>query len=118
MTINYTNYKTKVKKIIHLSVSKHNFHYNYTIDFINVIGCSMSACDFWGASERIFGIQHLEEDKRVLLPLLETKWKSEDTLIKEYPYKNRFEVEILFVSGDFLNIACETIIVDDRIHST
>ena len=84
--------------------------FEYTIEFIKVIGFEITSCDFWGKSECVLDFEFIEPDKQSIIPKLSEKWLSvekdnrNDSLIE-----NKFETIITFSSGDTLIISCEYI---------
>jgi len=96
------------KKILKLTFSKHSDRL-YIINFINVIGFTMTSCDFWGASEYVLDFEYIEPDKRTLIPSLEKQWMNVPDSSSEVTYDDFLETLLTFSSGDRLRIACEAI---------
>ena len=84
--------------------------FEYTIEFINVIGFEMTSCDFWGRSECILDFEYVEFEKQTIIPKLAKKWLSvEKDKDNAWLLENQFETIITFSSGDTLIISCEHI---------
>ena len=81
----------------------------YTIKFLNVIGFSMTACDFWGASECVLDFEYVNVDERIIIPQLKKRWAEVPNPVRDTSYDNYVETLLTFSSGDQLRIACETI---------
>ena len=81
----------------------------YTIKFNNVIGFDMTSCDFWGASERIDWFSYLDKQERVLIPRLQKQWQDVPHVTSIPSYDDYIEIDLSFISGDKLRIACTTI---------
>ena len=84
--------------------------FEYTIEFIKVIGFEMTSCDFWGKSECVLDFEFIEPDKQSIIPKLSNKWSSiEKNKNNDFLFENQFETIITFTSGDTLKISCEYI---------
>lgn len=84
----------------------------YLINFVNVIGFDMTACDFWGEDERILDFEYMECRDRVLMSrLLDRKNKIPNSM-DEILEKSYIETLITFCSGDQLRIASEYILFE------
>ena len=81
----------------------------YLVEFINVIGFQMSACDFWGASECILDFEHIPPKEQVIIPDVEIQWNKSPYPFDKPSYANHIETLFTFTSGDHLRIACEYI---------
>ncbi len=92
----------------------------YTVEFLNVIGFKMTACDFWGPSRRIFSFDLVPEYDLKIIPKMfeirdDTDKGGEFSCCTLGNRDNYIEVMITFISGDRLRIACETIVfIDDE----
>ena len=81
-----------------------------TIDFLNVIGFNMTACDFWGRSPHVLDFEYVEKADNKLIPKLFAEKENNDyTFCTLKDRESYFETVITFVSGDKLTIACESI---------
>ena len=81
----------------------------YTMKFLNVIGFSMTACDFWGASECVLDFEYVPNNDRIIIPQLKKRWEDVPNLVHDISYDDYVESLLIFSSGDQLRIACETI---------
>lgn len=90
----------------------------YTVEFLNVIGFEMTACDFWGPSRRIYSFDLVPEYDLKIIPKMfkirdDTDKGSEFSSCALGDRENYIEVMITFISGDRLRIACESIVFSD-----
>ena len=77
-----------------------------SIDFFEVIGFEMSACNYWGPSERILDFEYIDEEK-TLIPRLVEKRKNDRWPDFDAADPSKYiELLITFVSGDTLRVAC------------
>lgn len=95
------------KKVLYVSILK-----NKIIEFHNVIGYYMTACDYWG--EGPFVLDWELSDKFLLTEKL--FMKTEDSIGNQRLNNKEkfFETVIILASGDKLIIACEYIIFDNK----
>ena len=93
-------------KIITLDLQ--NERTNYHIHFENVIGFSMSSCDFWGKSnhEYVLDFEFITPENEMLIPKLREKWNDIPNNSFEMCWGNFFETLFTFSSGNTLLIAC------------
>ena len=83
---------------------------NYTLEFIDVSGFYMTACNFIGSCECVYYISLLPDEERKILPKLEEKWDNLPGLASfRENYAEYMELLIEFSSGDELGIACREI---------
>lgn len=81
------------------------YELEYKIGFYNVIGFNSTSCEFWGPIDRINGMISVSKENQIIIPNLFKKSNNMNSnLTKEEDY---IELEIEFISGDYLNIACE-----------
>jgi len=97
------------EKMLKLHLSKYNSSAEYTIEFANVIGFTMTSCDFWGASECVLDFEYVDKSERVIIPKLEEEWLKNPNLTNGCLYDGYIETLLTFSSGDKLRIACESI---------
>lgn len=104
---------SRKEKKLHLSILKQGIdEQKATIDFLQVIGFEMTACDFWGRSPHVFDFEYIPTSEQILIPKLFEK-KGDNN----FPYcslKDRdkyLETLITFTSGDQLRVACEEIVL-------
>ena len=81
----------------------------YEIRFKEVLGFEMTACDFWGKSDRVLDFEYIESDSQVLLPRLKRMQRNDSLSQNENLYMDYIEVLFTFVSGDQLRIVCSVI---------
>ena len=102
----------RMKKKLHLSIYNESNKKRRSIVFLNVIGFEMTSCDFWGASPHILDFEYVEEFDNIIIPKLFEQKKHMDcpfcSLLDQEKY---FETIITFTSGDWLRIACESIVL-------
>lgn len=101
------------EKEMNLKFIRYNDSKKYIMRFSNVIGFTMTACDFWGASECILDFEYISLNKRILIPELQKKHLSISNLSNNTLYDSCMETLFTFSSGDQLRIACETIEIID-----
>lgn len=86
---------------------------DYLLEFNNVIGFNMTACDFWGESLRLNAMYSIDkkEDLEILNKLKIEKLNNsyDHGRFQNERESDFFEIEIEFISGDRLRIACEYI---------
>lgn len=105
---------TRMNKELNLVFSRLNeANYQYTIDFYNVIGFEMTACDFWGASPCVLDFEYVDWAERTIIPKVKHEWSNYPQLLSDISYENYIEIRITFSSGDHLSIACEYLILND-----
>ena len=82
----------------------------YKILFDDVAGFYMTSCDFCASDDRVFDILFKEKNEFKIMPDLLQKEEmfNEDEL--KMTAERYMEIEILFVSGDSLTIACQTML--------
>ena len=85
---------------------------NYQIIFGNVAGFCMSSCDFWGPDDRAAELSFKERDAFKIIPELIKRGKQFDDDELETTANQYMELEILFISGDILTIACQSMEFD------
>lgn len=90
------------------SCDKHN---DYLMEFLNVVGFEMTACNFWGVSESVLDFEYIEKDSRVLLPKLSNMWSKVPCSSQDVSYDNYIETMFTFSSGDVFIVASEKIII-------
>ena len=100
-------------KILHLEIKKNISQKKYVVEFINVIGFSMTACDFWGRSERICDFEFVQSKERKIIPALKKEWYATPGQEKSFMYDNYIESVLVFISGDKLRIVSEKIVISD-----
>ena len=100
-------------KILRLEIKKNMSQKKYVVEFINVIGFSMTACDFWGSSERIYCFEFVESEERKLIPILKNEWSAQKSQEDLFLYDDYIETVLWFISGDKLRIASEKIVFSD-----
>lgn len=103
----------RTEKKLHLSILKaEESHKIFCIDFLNVIGFEMTSCDFWGASPHILDFEYVEECDNIIIPkLFEQKKHTNCPFCSLLDQEKYFETIITFTSGDWLRIACESIVL-------
>lgn len=104
------------KRSIRLHISTfRNTERNYTIDFVNVVGLEMTSCDFWAASPHIFQFEYISPPNQTLLPkLYRMKQKIPIDGLGNLSHGTIFiETVITLSSGDYLRIACESIVLNN-----
>lgn len=99
-------------KMMELEIKKHTDSHAVSMKFINVAVFSMTACDFWGESERICGFDYLKTEDRKLLPQLKYEWDNSPHIETSFLYDDYMEVVMVFISGDKLRILCKKIEID------
>lgn len=101
----------RMEKTLRLTISKFETERCTEIIFRDVMGFSISACDFWGADERILDFEYTEtEDERLLPKLFKKKAR-----YASHPMEDKdayFETLMTFISGDELAVACKQIILE------
>ena len=102
----------RAEKQLHLVLLKARNNHRICIDFYNVIGFKMTSCDFWGGSPYIFDFEYVEEKDRTIVPELfgRKEMYNDPVCILEAP-ENYIETKMTFVSGDYLVVACKSIIM-------
>ena len=101
------------EKILHLSLAKTwPVEYEYSIDFSQVIGFEMTACDFWGADLRILDFEYVSKGTLISKLFLQRKEDYSHCTLKEP--MDYIETVLTFVSGDTLRIACEEVIIEEK----
>lgn len=102
------------KKKLILSILKEGTEKKeYTIEYIQVIGFTMTSCDYWGASPYIFDFEYVEKEERSLIPELFKVKNSSDTPYCTLDESGTYmETVITFTSGDKLKVACKSILMD------
>lgn len=92
----------------------------YKVRFNHILAFYMSACDFWGESERILDFEHLEKQRQELIPKLEKeseKYLGKSPLYDEQMkalFESSIEMLFTFISGDTLRIACTSFEIIDE----
>lgn len=81
----------------------------YEIKFSNVIGVSISACNFWGRSPHVLDFEYVEPNEQVLFPKLEHTRRERHPQCKLQTGTVFIETVMTFISGDVLNVVCEAI---------
>ena len=81
----------------------------YIVCFENIAGFFMTSCDFWGASERICGMDYIDPSENLILPSLQEKWNAEGYPPNAFCQNDYIEIRVTFISGDVLQIACQRI---------
>lgn len=84
----------------------------YEIKFANVVGVSLTACNFWGKSPHILDFEYIEPNDQKILPNLECIRKEQHPSCKLKSDTRYIETVMTFISGDTLRVACEYIIFD------
>lgn len=97
----------RTNKELILKFQKYAIDQEYILRFENVIGFEMTACDFWGSSECVFGFAHLETGEQTLIPKLKERWQKQNQLMEDIKFENFLEIILTFTSGDSLVVACE-----------
>ena len=100
-------------KILRLEIKKNISLKKYVVEFINVIGFSMTACDFWGRSERICDLEFAEGSERKIVSELKKEWYATPGQEESFMYDNYIESVLVFISGDKLRIVSEKIVISD-----
>lgn len=99
---------------LRLIVEEYASDREFLINFMNVIGFDMTACDFWGASERILDFEYIEHNNRVLIPRLFDRKNNTPNSMDDLSEKSYVETLITFCSGDQLRIASEYILFEKQ----
>lgn len=81
----------------------------YEIKFSNVIGVSISACNFWGRSPHVLDFEYVESNEQLLFSELEHTRKERHPQCKLQAGTVFIETVMTFISGDILNVVCESI---------
>ena len=96
----------RLGKLIHLILKRNGLEKNYLIEFVDVIGFSMTSRDFGGASEEILEFEYVEPSKRVIIPKLNEECQKNSENSQRTDYNDFIETLMTFSSGDKLRIAC------------
>ena len=99
----------RIKKELTLDLQRWDSKKEYKMKFENVLGFSMSSCDFWGESEYINGFVFIDSENEMLIQNLREKWNSTPNNPFEMCWEPFFETLFEFISGDTLRIVCEKI---------
>ena len=82
----------------------------YEIRFDGVVGFYMTSCDFFASDDRVFGIAFKEKEEFRIMPELIQKGETFNDEELKMTADKYMEIEILFISGDSLIIACQTML--------
>ena len=81
------------------------------IEFYNVIGFDMVACDFWGASPYVLDWESIEKESQKFVKKFLTEKQDNNYEYARICADNEYvESVITFISGDRLTVACEYIL--------
>lgn len=86
----------------------------HEMEFLNVLGLEITACDFWCPSPHVLSVSALSKDEENLIPKYLENWCAPNDpfhTAKNFPGENCFEVLVEFTSGDTLSIVCEELII-------
>ena len=107
--LNFDRTLDKLKLII----SKSNGDKKYTIEFLDVLGFKMTACDFWGKSPHILDFEYVNNCPPTILSELEQMYDVFSHPGCKLANKTAifFETVMTFASGDTLRISCSKIAI-------
>ena len=102
------NFDRNAKKLLLKFKKNYPIKKLYDMEFSNVIGFEMTACDFWGASICAFDFEYIDSNEQLLIPKLIDRFNQPGCHYTN-AYEEYIETVITFTSGDSLRVACETI---------
>lgn len=107
-------YDRKTRELL-LKMKSHQ-EKEYRIRFVYVMCFEMTSCDFWGESPFVLDMEYVEPESRTLLPRIFNIQKQYPDDFSTSPLNNglpKLESKIMFSSGDFLIVACESILFEE-----
>ena len=109
MQYNYIQNKITIRLINETSPERKEI-----IEFYNVIGFDMVACDFWGTSPYVLDWESIEkENQKLVKKFLAEKQNNNYEYARICAESEYVESIITFISGDRLTIACEYILYEN-----